>query len=106
MIISMRRSYKKWDVFYNEKRKHPSITIKDKDDKWVNVKLTHDYSESPYLIKLKKNPNKNDLEDSYVHTKLRIDNQRNKGDKYFNYKIALVDKIRINRYVKKNKKKS
>lgn len=102
----MRGTYKKWDVFYNKKRKHPSITIKDKDDKWVNVKLTHDYSESPYLIKLKKNPNKNDLEDSYVHTKLRIDNQRNKGDKYFNYKIALVDKIRIKRYVKKNKKKS
>lgn len=106
MNISMRRSYKKWDVFYNKKRKHPSITIKDKGDRWVNVKLTHDYSESPYLINLNKNPNKNDIENSYVHTKLRFDNQGNKGDKYFNYKIGLIDKFRIRINVKKNKKKS
>ena len=92
---------KKWDVFYNKKRKHPSITIKDKGNKWVNIKITHLDNKSPYIYKFNKNPNRNDNRESYVHSKLRYDHQDDKGNKYLNYKIHYKDKRGIKKKIKR-----
>ena len=95
---------KKWDVFYNKKRKHPGITIREKHNKWINIGLTHKFKNSPYLVELESNPNREYKRKAYVFSKLYYDHSNNKGKKYIKFKISDKDKGKIKTSIRLNKK--
>ena len=37
----MVKKAKKWDVYFNNKKKHPGLTIKDNGIIWKNMIITH-----------------------------------------------------------------
>lgn len=76
---------KDWSFRNNTKRKsagknngkHPSIVVGVKDDKYMNLGMTHSPTRGHHKnIKLSRNPNIHDKKPSYVRDDLRFDDMK------------------------------
>lgn len=89
--IGRNKEIKRWDVFFNLKTKHPSITWDFKDNKvqHYNVSHTHD---SKHRYKMSRNIDPSDISNSYMDRTLYKSNKRIIGKKYKNYSVSKKDK--------------
>lgn len=93
----------KWDVFFNKKRKHPSITYGIKGDDWINYDITHKRDKN-HRYEMVKNPNTKDKRKSFLSRKANFDDKQHIGKKYKTYKVSNEDKKNISKFYKNKKR--
>lgn len=96
----MKRKAKKWDVFFNKKRKHPSTTISDDGCIWKNMTLSHSNKGDSFIELDSEDQNKK----TYVRKYINKDNSKLKGRFYKNIKFTDNDKSKIENYLKNKKR--
>ena len=85
---------------------HPAYVFLEKENIYIYVTITHSKKIKNYLIvKLSKNPNPNDVKDSFWVAEIREDNKDNFGKRHNNWKIEEDDIKAIFDFYKKHKKK-
>ena len=85
--------------------KHPAYIFLENEDLFIYVTLTHSKNVKNYLvIKLRKNPNPNDEEESYYVAKIRKDFKNNFGTRILNWEVDVEDDKDIRRLFDETKK--
>lgn len=99
----MVKKARKWDVYFNNKKKYPGLTIKDNGIIWKNMIITHNPERKRKHYKFINNPRKNDINDSYLILKVFEVDSKAKG-KYLNeFKLKEKDRKNINKLLKNKK---
>ena len=84
---------------------HPAFIFKEKGNMYIYVTITHSNTVKNYLvIKLNKNPNPNDLKESFWVAEIREDDKNNFGKRHNNWKMAEEDIKAIVDFYEKEKR--